>query len=44
MVRRKTKGGKWKNQVCRACESFLTPKKERVHVHEMPKVGVLGRV
>ena len=27
MVRRKTKGGKWKNQVCRACESSLTPKK-----------------
>ena len=27
MVRRKKKGSKWKNQVCKACESSLTPKK-----------------
>ena len=27
VVRRKTKGVKWRNQMCRACESFLTPEK-----------------
>ena len=44
MVRRKTKGVKWENQVCRAHESSLTPKQNGLWCMKCQNVGLLGGV
>ena len=45
LKRRKTRGIRWENRVCRACEKVLKPNQaEWAHVFGLPCVGLLGAV